>query len=72
MSEAPLHLVPVRSRQAKEFVGTWHRHHPPPARQIFAVGAADVQQTVRGAGARVADGAGDGAVDQRGGDLRGG
>ncbi|WP_405884347.1 hypothetical protein OG747_40725 [Streptomyces sp. NBC_01384] len=40
MSDAPLHLVPVRSRQAKDFVRTWHRHHPPPARQIFAVGAA--------------------------------
>ncbi|MFD4592880.1 XF1762 family protein [Streptomyces rubiginosohelvolus] len=36
-----LRLVPVRSRQAKEFVRTWHRHHPPPAGQIFAVGAAD-------------------------------
>lgn len=41
MSDPPLHLVPVRSRQAKEFVRTWHRHHPLPAGQIFAVGAAD-------------------------------
>ncbi|MGV9401656.1 XF1762 family protein [Streptomyces sp. NPDC003667] len=41
MSDARLHLVPVRSRQAKDFVRTWHRHHPPPAGQIFAVGAAD-------------------------------
>ncbi|MEU4030537.1 XF1762 family protein [Streptomyces anulatus] len=42
MSTGPqLHLVPVRSRQAKDFVRTWHRHHPPPAGQIFAVGAAD-------------------------------
>ncbi|MEW2620867.1 XF1762 family protein [Streptomyces sp. NPDC048106] len=41
MSNTPLYLVPVRSRQAKEFVRTWHRHHPPPAGQIFAVGAAD-------------------------------
>ncbi|MER7684453.1 XF1762 family protein [Streptomyces sp. NPDC097610] len=41
MSDALLHLVPVRSRQAKDFVRTWHRHHPPPAGQIFAVGAAD-------------------------------
>ncbi|MDI3418584.1 hypothetical protein [Streptomyces luteolus] len=38
MSDAPLHLVPVRSRQVEDFVWTWHRHHPPPVRQIFAVG----------------------------------
>lgn len=31
MSEVRLHLVPVRSREAKEFVRTWHRHHAPPA-----------------------------------------
>ncbi|MFD6898658.1 XF1762 family protein [Streptomyces diastaticus] len=42
-----LHLVPVRSRQAKEFVRTWHRHHPPPAGQIFAVGAADETGVLR-------------------------
>ncbi|MFJ2841578.1 XF1762 family protein [Streptomyces griseofuscus] len=41
MSEARLHLVPVRSRAAKEFVRLWHRHHPPPTGQIFSVGAAD-------------------------------
>ncbi|WP_073224456.1 XF1762 family protein [Streptomyces sp. NBRC 110465] len=38
---ARLHLVPVRSRQAKDFVRSWHRHHPPPAGQVFALGAAD-------------------------------
>src|SRR5690606_32744753 len=43
----PLHLVPVRSREAKDFVRTWHRHHPPPAEQIFAVGAADERGTLR-------------------------
>ncbi|MFF8779538.1 XF1762 family protein [Streptomyces sp. NPDC015140] len=47
MSSTPLHLVPVRSRQAKEFVRTWHRHHPPPAGQIFAVGAADKDGVLR-------------------------
>ncbi|MGM9348206.1 XF1762 family protein [Streptomyces salinarius] len=47
MSDAPLHLVPVRSREAKDFVRTWHRHHPPPAGQIFAVGAADERGTLR-------------------------
>ncbi|MGW5650550.1 XF1762 family protein [Streptomyces humi] len=47
MSETPLHLVPVRSRQAKEFVRTWHRHHPPPAGQVFAVGAADERGILR-------------------------
>ncbi|WP_338676819.1 XF1762 family protein [Streptomyces sp. SCSIO 30461] len=47
MSEAHLHLVPVRSREAKEFVRAWHRHHPPPAGQIFSVGAADETGTLR-------------------------
>ncbi|MGW2689576.1 XF1762 family protein [Streptomyces sp. NPDC001414] len=47
MNSTPLHLVPVRSRQAKEFVRTWHRHHPPPAGQIFAVGAADERGILR-------------------------
>ncbi|MEW1632725.1 XF1762 family protein [Streptomyces sp. NPDC093801] len=41
MSQPPLHLVPVRSRDAKAFVVAWHRHHPPPAGMVFAVGAAD-------------------------------
>ncbi|MFF0740612.1 XF1762 family protein [Streptomyces sp. NPDC004111] len=47
MSNPQLHLVPVRSRQAKEFVRAWHRHHPPPAGMIFAVGAADATGTLR-------------------------
>ncbi|MFI1377545.1 XF1762 family protein [Streptomyces longwoodensis] len=41
MSESRLHLVPVRSRDAKKFARLWHRHHPPPAGQIFSLGAAD-------------------------------
>ncbi|MFF3786367.1 XF1762 family protein [Streptomyces sp. NPDC001933] len=36
-----LYLVPVRFREAAAFVRDWHRHHPPPVGQIFAVGAAD-------------------------------
>ncbi|MFJ8532321.1 XF1762 family protein [Streptomyces sp. NPDC093591] len=47
MSRVRLHLVPVRSREAKEFVRLWHRHHPPPVGQIFAVGAADEDDTLR-------------------------
>ncbi|MER6190211.1 XF1762 family protein [Streptomyces cyaneofuscatus] len=47
MSDARLHLVPVRSREAREFVRRWHRHHPPPVGQIFSVGAADSQGTLR-------------------------
>ncbi|MFC8708859.1 MULTISPECIES: XF1762 family protein [unclassified Streptomyces] len=47
MSDIPLHLVPVRSRQAKDFVRTWHRHHPPPPGLIFAVGAADATGILR-------------------------
>ncbi|WP_405889844.1 XF1762 family protein [Streptomyces sp. NBC_00133] len=34
--------MPVRSREARDFVRTWHRHRAhPPAGQFFAVGAAD-------------------------------
>ncbi|MFE5841968.1 XF1762 family protein [Streptomyces niveus] len=40
-------LAPVRSKRAKEFVRQWHRHHPPPAGQIFAVGAEDQDGTLR-------------------------
>ncbi|MET7290926.1 XF1762 family protein [Streptomyces sp. NPDC004009] len=47
MSESRLHLVPVRSRDAKEFVRLWHRHHPPPAGQIFSLGAADEPNILR-------------------------
>ncbi len=47
MSTARLHLVPVRSREAKEFVRLWHRHHRPPVGQIFSVGAADETGTLR-------------------------
>ncbi|MFF5757337.1 XF1762 family protein [Streptomyces longwoodensis] len=47
MNDARPHLVPVRSREAKDFVRAWHRHHPPPAGQIFAVGAADETGTLR-------------------------
>jgi hypothetical protein len=43
-----LHLVPVRSRTAKQFVATWHRHHQPPVGQIFAVGVADDEGVLRG------------------------
>lgn len=46
MSAPRLHLVPVRSRDAKAFVPAWHRH-PPPAGQVFAVGAADEEGTLR-------------------------
>ncbi|MFF7543427.1 XF1762 family protein [Streptomyces canus] len=46
MSAVRLHLVPVRSREAKDFVRAWHRHQPPPAGQIFTVGAADEPGTL--------------------------
>ncbi|MFD0392759.1 hypothetical protein ACFQ3Z_08550 [Streptomyces nogalater] len=29
MSPSRLHLVPVRFRQAKDFMRAWHRHHAP-------------------------------------------
>lgn len=42
-----LHLVPVRFREAAAFVRDWHRHHPPPPGQVFAVGAADEDGILR-------------------------
>ncbi|MEU9127821.1 XF1762 family protein [Kitasatospora sp. NPDC048540] len=42
-----LHLVPVRSREAKAFVLRHHRHHRPPAGQVFALGAADGSGVLR-------------------------
>ncbi|MFK0279490.1 XF1762 family protein [Streptomyces sp. NPDC090499] len=42
-----LHLVPVRQKDAKEFIATWHRHHKPPPGAVFAVGAADQGSTLR-------------------------
>ncbi|WP_449479049.1 XF1762 family protein [Streptomyces abikoensis] len=39
--------MPVRFRQAAEFVTRWHRHHKPPPGQVFAVGAADERGTLR-------------------------
>ncbi|MFE2936681.1 XF1762 family protein [Streptomyces sp. NPDC059278] len=43
-----LRLVPVRSRDARAYCAMWHRHHPPPVGQIFAVGAADDTGVLRG------------------------
>ncbi|MFZ3557215.1 XF1762 family protein [Streptomyces sp. BH055] len=42
-----LHLVPLRQKQAKEFVAQWHRHHGPPAGAVFTVGAADQSGVLR-------------------------
>ncbi|MFE0058658.1 XF1762 family protein [Streptomyces sp. NPDC059003] len=42
-----LHLVPLRQKQAKEFVAQWHRHHQPPPGAVFTVGAADQHGVLR-------------------------
>ncbi|MFJ5121855.1 XF1762 family protein [Kitasatospora sp. NPDC088548] len=42
-----LHLVPVRFKDARDFVATWHRHHRPPPGMVFAVGAADQHGVLR-------------------------
>ncbi|MFF7415619.1 XF1762 family protein [Streptomyces lydicus] len=42
-----LHLVAVRSREAADFVRTWHRRHPPPAGQVFAVGVTNEDGILR-------------------------
>ncbi|MFJ7999020.1 XF1762 family protein [Streptomyces sp. NPDC096310] len=43
-----LHLTPVRSRDARAYCAMWHRHHPPPVGQVFAVGVADEEGVLRG------------------------
>ncbi|MGW7090030.1 XF1762 family protein [Streptomyces sp. NPDC054871] len=43
----PLHLVPVRQKDAREFVAAWHRHHQPPPGAVFSVGAADDHGVLR-------------------------
>lgn len=48
MTAPVLGLVPVRSRDARAFVAMWHRHHQPPAGQIFAVGVATDDGVLRG------------------------
>lgn len=47
-SQSKLTLVPVRIREAQEFVYKWHRHHDPTQGAIFAVGVADDNETLRG------------------------
>ncbi|MDH6439403.1 hypothetical protein M2158_007944 [Streptomyces sp. SAI-144] len=61
MSAVRLHLVPVRSREAKDFVRAWHRHQPPPAGQIFAVGRPVARHLDDGATVEVTRTASDGA-----------
>lgn len=43
-----LHLVPMRFREARAFVGMWHRHNQPPVGMVFAVGVADDAGVLRG------------------------
>ncbi|MFB6505538.1 XF1762 family protein [Streptomyces sp. NPDC056099] len=42
-----LHLVPLRQKDAREFVAAWHRHHRPPPGAVFSVGAADDDGVLR-------------------------
>lgn len=44
----PLHLVPVRFKDARAFISAWHRHHRPPVGCKFCVGVADDHGTLRG------------------------
>ncbi|MEU0857488.1 XF1762 family protein [Streptomyces griseofuscus] len=43
-----LHVVPVRQKDAKDFVTAWHRHHRPPPGAVFCLGAADEVGVLRG------------------------
>lgn len=43
-----LHLVPVRFRDACDFVESWHRHHAPPVGCKFCIGVANDAQSLVG------------------------
>lgn len=43
-----LRIVPIRFRDACEFVKVWHRHHEAPVGHIFSIGVADDQDVLRG------------------------
>lgn len=43
-----LNLVPIRFRDASDFVGMWHRHHQPPVGCKFCIGVADDEGVLRG------------------------
>jgi hypothetical protein len=43
-----LHIVPVRFRDASDYVAMWHRHHAPPLSHKFSIGVADEDGTLRG------------------------
>lgn len=36
-----IHAVPIKLREAAEFVGNFHRHNKPPVGGLYAVGASD-------------------------------
>lgn len=43
-----LRVVPVRFKDACDFVEAWHRHNRPPAGHIFSIGAADQEDRLVG------------------------
>lgn len=47
-SQARLHTVPLTLREANEFVGQEHRHHPPTVGHKFSLGVADDNGSLRG------------------------
>jgi hypothetical protein len=48
MSQPRLHIVPIKFRQACDFVDKHHRHHKRPQGHIFSIGVADEHDTLRG------------------------
>lgn len=48
MSQPRLEIVPLRRVEAVSFIEQHHRHHPPPAGDVFRIGAADEEGKVRG------------------------
>ena len=45
---AGLRVVPVSSKDAKEFCALWHRHHGPPPGTVYSMGVADSSNVLRG------------------------
>lgn len=48
MSQPHLTIVPLTQREAVAFIREHHRHHPPPRGDVFRLGVADEDGTVRG------------------------
>ena len=48
VDQPKLEIVPLKRAEAESFVRQHHRHHQPPAGDVFRIGVADEDGTIRG------------------------